>query len=61
MDTRRRIFESGYQMEMHNPVAKHRWHFALPILYSDRLAGKLDARRTRRPIAVRCRSHLRPE
>jgi hypothetical protein len=25
MDIRRRIFESGYQLEMHKLVAKHRW------------------------------------
>ena len=29
---------------MYKPAAKRRWgYFALPILYGDRLAGKLDA------------------
>ena len=38
------IFEFDYQLEMYQPVAKRRWgYFALPILYGDRLAGKLDA------------------
>jgi len=38
------IFEFEYQLEMYKPVAKRRWgYFALPILYGDRLVGKLDA------------------
>jgi uncharacterized protein len=38
------IFEFDYQLEMYKPVAKRRWgYFALPILYGDRLVGKLDA------------------
>ncbi len=38
------IFEFDYQLEMFKPVAKRRWgYFALPILYGDRLVGKLDA------------------
>ncbi len=38
------LFESDYQLEMYKPVAKRRWgYFALPILYGDRLVGKLDA------------------
>jgi uncharacterized protein len=38
------IFEFDYQLEMYKPAAKRRWgYFALPILYSDRLVGKLDA------------------
>ena len=38
------LFEFDYQLEMYKPVAKRRWgYYALPILFGDRLAGKLDA------------------
>src|SRR3954454_15350697 len=38
------IFEFDYQLEMYKPAAKRRWgYFALPILYGERLVGKLDA------------------
>jgi uncharacterized protein len=38
------LFEFDYQLEMYKPAAKRRWgYFALPILYADRLVGKLDA------------------
>jgi uncharacterized protein YcaQ len=38
------IFEFDYQLEMYKPAAKRRWgYWALPILYDDRLVGKLDA------------------
>jgi uncharacterized protein len=38
------IFEFDYQLEMYKPAAARRWgYFALPILYGDRLVGKLDA------------------
>ena len=38
------IFGFDYQLEMYKPVAKRRWgYYALPILYADRLVGKLDA------------------
>jgi hypothetical protein len=38
------LFEFDYQLEMFKPTAKRRWgYFALPILYGDRLVGKLDA------------------
>ena len=38
------VFEFDYQLEMYKPAAKRRWgYFALPILYGDRLVGKLDA------------------
>lgn len=38
------LFEYDYYLEMYKPAAKRRWgYFALPILYADRLVGKLDA------------------
>jgi uncharacterized protein len=38
------LFEYEYQLEMYKPVAKRRWgYWAMPILYGDRLVGKLDA------------------
>jgi uncharacterized protein YcaQ len=38
------LFEFDYQLEMYKPAATRRWgYFALPILYRDRLVGKLDA------------------
>jgi uncharacterized protein len=37
------LFEYEYQLEMFKPAAKRRWgYWALPILYQDRLVGKLD-------------------
>jgi uncharacterized protein YcaQ len=38
------IFEFDYQLEMYKPVAQRRWgYWALPVLYGDRLVGKVDA------------------
>ncbi len=38
------LFEFDYVLEMYKPAATRRWgYFALPILYGDRLVGKLDA------------------
>jgi uncharacterized protein len=38
------LFEFDYQLEMYKPAAKRRWgYWALPILYGERLVGKLDA------------------
>jgi len=48
------IFEFDYQLEMYKPAAKRRWgYFALPILYGDRLVGKLDATADRRAGVLR--------
>ena len=39
---------------MYKPAAKRRWgYFALPVLYGDRLAGKLDATADRKAGVLR--------
>ena len=48
------LFEFDYQLEMYKPAAKRRWgYFALPILYGDRLVGKLDATADRKVGVLR--------
>jgi uncharacterized protein len=48
------IFEFDYQLEMYKPAARRRWgYYALPILYGDRLVGKLDALADRRAGVLR--------
>lgn len=48
------IFEFDYQLEMYKPVAKRKWgYFALPILFGDRLVGKLDATSDRKAGVLR--------
>lgn len=38
------LFGFDYQLEMYKPATKRRWgYWAMPILYGDRLVGKLDA------------------
>ncbi|WP_315093621.1 DNA glycosylase AlkZ-like family protein [uncultured Cellulomonas sp.] len=38
------VFEFDYILEMFKPAAARRWgYYALPVLYGDRLVGKLDA------------------
>ena len=48
------LFEFDYQLEMYKPAAKRRWgYWALPILYGDRLVGKLDATADRKAGLLR--------
>ena len=38
------LFGFDYQLEMYKPAAKRRWgYWAMPLLWGDRLVGKLDA------------------
>jgi uncharacterized protein len=42
------LFDFDYILEMYKPVEQRRWgYYALPVLYGDRLVGKLDARADR--------------
>ncbi len=48
------LFEFDYKLEMFKPEAQRQWgYYALPILYGDRLVGKLDARAERDRGALR--------
>jgi uncharacterized protein len=48
------LFEFDYQLEIYKPAAQRRWgYFALPILYGDRLVGKLDATADRKAGVLR--------
>ena len=48
------LFEFEYALEMYKPASTRRWgYFALPILYDDRLVGKLDATADRKVGALR--------
>jgi hypothetical protein len=48
------IFDYEYQLEMYKAVSKRRWgYYALPVLYGDRLVGKLDATADRKAGVLR--------
>jgi uncharacterized protein len=48
------LFEFDYTLEMYKPVAQRKWgYFALPVLYGDRLVGKLDATADRKAGVLR--------
>jgi uncharacterized protein len=48
------LFEFDYQLEMYKPATKRRWgYWAMPILYGDRLVGKLDATADRKAGVLR--------
>jgi uncharacterized protein YcaQ len=48
------IFEYDFALEMFKPAAKRRWgYYALPVLYGERLVGKLDATADRRAGVLR--------
>lgn len=48
------LFGFEYTLEMYKPAASRRWgYFALPILYGDRLIGKLDAAADRKAGELR--------
>jgi hypothetical protein len=53
------LFEFEYLLEMYKHYGQRRWgYFALPILYADRLVGKLDAAADRKIGALRVNSIL---
>jgi uncharacterized protein len=48
------LFEFDYQLEIYKPAAKRRWgYFALPVLYEERLVGKVDATADRKGGVLR--------
>ncbi|MCD4535598.1 winged helix DNA-binding domain-containing protein [Nocardioides sp. cx-169] len=48
------LFDFDYQLEMYKPRDQRRWgYWALPVLYGDRLVGKLDATADRREGELR--------
>jgi uncharacterized protein len=50
----RDLFDFEYVLEMYKPKAQRRWgFFALPVLYHDRLVGKVDAAADRQSSRLR--------
>jgi uncharacterized protein YcaQ len=48
------VFEFDYVLEMYKPASQRIWgYYALPILYGDRLVGKLDAKTDREAGVLR--------
>jgi uncharacterized protein YcaQ len=48
------LFGFEYVLEMYKPASQRRWgYFALPVLYADRLVGKLDAKADRKAGVLR--------
>ena len=48
------LFEFDYQLEMYKPASGRRWgYWALPVLFGDRLVGKLDITADRKAGVLR--------
>jgi uncharacterized protein YcaQ len=53
-DLLRRLFDFDYVWEVYVPAAKRRWgYYVLPVLYGDRLVGRIEPRIERRASTLR--------
>ena len=53
-DLLRRLFDFDYVWEVYVPAAKRRWgYYVLPVLYGDRLVGRIEPRIERRANTLR--------